>query len=156
MVVLQDGDLRAVFTAAAVVFFSAFVLGALMQNWPAALLRPGENNALFKDSATVAYLIVGFFHFGGMVAGFLILLAGLILSVSGMPAAKWIASALVVVAAPASFVVVFIVWTQVSLRELGWDRLWLSQADRTWLLWGGCQGVLVVYAIVRFGIDGLA
>lgn len=156
MVVLQDGDLRPVFTAAAVVFFSAFVLGAMMQNWPAALLRPGQNNALFKDSTTVAYLIVGFFHFGGMVAGLLILLAGLILSVSGMPAAKKVASVLVVVAAPASFVVVFLVWTQVTLRELGWDRLWLSRADQPWLLWFGCQGVLVLYALVRFGIDGLA
>ena len=155
MVVLQDGDLRPVFTAAAAVFFSAFVLGAIMQNWPAALLRPSGENALFKDSTTVAYLVVGFFHFGGMVAGLLILLAGLVLSMSGMPAARGVASVLVVVAAPVSFVVVFAVWTQVTLRELGWDRLWLSTADRPWLLWAGCQGVLVLYAIIRFGVDGL-
>ena len=156
MVVLQDGHPVPLLTAAAAVFFSAFVLGALMQNWQAALLRPGENNALFKDSTTAAYLVVGFFHFGGMIAGLLILLAGLIVSVSGALAAKTAASVLVVVCAPLSFVVVFIVWTLVFLREYGWSRLWLSEADQGWLIWAGCQGALVVYAVFRFGIDGLA
>lgn len=80
MVLLQDDKPTPVIVAGAIVFVAGLVLGAIMQNWDVALLRPHAEpakNVILGDSTTFVYLVVGFFHFGGMVSGLVVVLLGL-------------------------------------------------------------------------------
>ena len=158
MVVQQDSDVVPVLVASATLFVSAFVLGAIMQNWDVALLRPSspaDKNIILGDTTTVAYLIIGFFHFGGMLGG-LVMGVGALLSVGfGQVSGAYIRAFLVGVALPMSYLITFIVWVSYTLPSFGW--VWdLDRVDRGWLTWSVAWAVLFGYLMLRFAIDSLA
>lgn len=158
MVVLQDDRAEPLAMAGLAVGVAGFVLGAVILNWDAALLRaesPGSNNVLFGNSTMVVYQIVGFFHFGGVIAGLLMLVMAALSTLLSSDSAHTLRKVTLGVLVPVTFVVVFLVWT---FRVLRVDRQWTldsKRVDGAWLAWLVAHTGLYVAAGVMVARDVL-
>ena len=158
MVLLHDDKPTPVIVAGVAVFVAGLVLGAVMQNWDAALLRPHstpEDNVVLKDSTTFVYLVVGFFHFGGMVAGLIVVVCGLLSLALDDDAATFLRALALCVLGPISFLTTWLVWTFWILPHGVKFTLKLSEFRADWVAWLLCQGVLFVWATVVLAVEGL-
>ena len=157
MVVLQDDTFAPLMIAGVVLFFSAFVLGAVMQNWDVALFKPSpnaEDNVVFGDSTAIAYMIIGFFHFGGMISGVALASGSLLTLLLAAKTAQRVRALLLASVLPLGFGVTFFVWVLYTLPGFGWVFS-AMRVDRAWVSWATMQGVLLVYLSVRFAYDVL-
>lgn len=152
MVVLQVQGFVPLLAGSGVVFASALLLGVVMQNWDVALLRPSQgvsSNALLADTATAAYTVVGFLHFGGMVGGFCTA-AGTLLSIPFDPVTgQSIRIFLCAVVFPVALVVTFVVWLFWVLPALNTWKEGLWNADGMWVAWFAAHAVLFAVAAGR-------
>ena len=156
MVLLRDDKPVPVIVAGACVFVAGLVLGAIMQNWDAALLRPhspASDNVVLKDSTTFAYLVVGFFHFGGMVAGLVVAAFGLLSLAFDDGAATTVRTVALCVLGPVAFLATWLVWTFWILPGSVGFRLESGRFRWDWVAWLACQGVLFVWASVVLAVE---
>ena len=158
MVVLRDDKPVPVIVAGACVFVAGLVLGAIMQNWDVALLRPhspASDNAVLKDSTTFAYLVLGFFHFGGMVAGLVVAAFGLLsLAFDGTEGTR-LRTVAVCVLGPLALLATWLVWTFAILPGSVGFRIEPKRFRWDWVAWLVCQGALFVWASVVLAVEAL-
>ena len=157
MVLLQDDKPTPVIVAGTAVFVAGLVLGAVMQNWDVALLRPHStpgDNVVLKDSTAFAYLVVGLFHFGGMVAGLVVVAFGLLsLALNDDDSATSMRTAALVVLGPLAFFVTWLVWTFWILPHGVGFTLKLSEFRMDWVAWLLCQAALCLWAAIALAVD---
>ncbi len=157
MVELRDDTFLPLLVASLVLFVSSFLLGAVMQNWDAALLRPsnpGDANVVLGDSTTMAYLIVGFFHFGGMVSGAALFLGSLVTLPFDEAYAQRIRALLIAGTLPLGFGLTFVLWVFFTLPRFGWV-VSPMRFDRALGLWLVVETLMLLFLAVRFAHDVL-
>ena len=157
------------------IFLSAFFLGGLMQRWVGAILNPlpdtnstaiyqqgsGKSaiisnepkSVILSDSKEVVYLIIGFLHFGGMLAGAAIALLAVLSQIFvGQPVRVFA----ILVAAPVAFFGTCAFWVLYTLPSFKTFVLDSERFDQFWFLWLlGIAGLLLA-AWIRLAYDAFS